>query len=69
MSPCPKSLWPAVKAMLHSVYDQPDAASVHARFERPLDYVQEKLPKVFDHLDQARADILAFTVFPKDVWQ
>ena len=23
MAVCPKSMWPAVKAMLHSVYDQP----------------------------------------------
>src|SRR5262252_2518382 len=30
MSVCPKSSWPGVRAMLHSVYDQPDAASVHA---------------------------------------
>jgi transposase-like protein len=29
MSVCPKSAWPAVKAMLHSVYGQPDAAAVH----------------------------------------
>ncbi|EUA72315.1 transposase, Mutator family protein [Mycobacterium xenopi 4042] len=28
MSICPKSMWPAVKAMLHSVYDQPDAPAV-----------------------------------------
>lgn len=28
MSVCPKSMWPAVKAMLHSVYAQPDPASV-----------------------------------------
>ncbi|MGP5165701.1 IS256 family transposase [Arthrobacter rhombi] len=69
MGICPKNLWPAVKAMLHSVYDQPDAESVNAQFERLLDYVQEKLPKVFEHLDEARADILAFTAFPKDVWQ
>ncbi|MBD4654978.1 IS256 family transposase, partial [Xanthomonas citri pv. citri] len=34
----PKNMWPAVKAMLHSVYDQPDAASVHAQFDRLLDY-------------------------------
>lgn len=34
MSICPKSMWPAVKAMLHSVYDQPDAPSVHAQFDR-----------------------------------
>src|SRR5699024_10091796 len=64
----PKSMWPAVKAMLHSVYDQPDAAAVAAQFDRLLDYVGEKLPDVHDHLDAARADILAFTTFPKDVW-
>ena len=64
----PKNMWPAVKAMLHSVYDQPDAASVHAQFDRLLDYVSGKLPTVAEHLDAARADILAFTTFPKDVW-
>ena len=68
MSVTPKSMWPAVKAMLHSVYDQPDATAVHAQFDRLLDYVAEKLPAVHDHLDGARADILAFTGFPKDVW-
>ena len=68
MSVCPKSLWPAVRAMLHSVYDQPDPASVQAQYDRLLDYVAEKLPAVHDHLDAARADVLAFTSFPKDVW-
>ena len=69
MSITPKSLWPAVKAMLHSVYDQPDADAVHAQFDRLLDYTAEKLPDVADHLDAARADILAFTSFPTEVWQ
>ncbi len=59
MSVTPKALWPAVKAMLHSVYDQPDAASVNAQYDRLLDYVNDKLPAVCDHLDQARADVLA----------
>jgi len=68
MSVTPKSMWPAVKAMLHSVYDQPTASDVHAQFDRTLDYVAEKLPAVAEHLDTARADILAFTEFPKDVW-
>lgn len=68
MSVTPKSMWPAVKAMLHSVYDQPDSGAVQAQFDRLLDYVQEKLPAVHEHLDAARADILAFTAFPKDVW-
>ncbi|WP_121251580.1 IS256 family transposase [Nocardioides ferulae] len=68
MSVTPKAMWPAVKAMLHSVYDQPDRPAVHAQFDRLLDYVEGKLPEVHDHLDTARGDILAFTEFPKDVW-
>ena len=48
--------------------DQPDAASVNAQYDRLLDYVHDKLPAVCDHLDQARADILAFTSFPTGVW-
>ena len=68
MSVTPKTMWPAVKAMLHSVYDQPDAVSVEAQFDRLLDYTSEKLPAVAEHLDQARVDVLAFTGFPKDVW-
>jgi putative transposase len=58
----PKSSWPWVRALLHSVYDQPDAASVHAQFDRVLDAVAE-------HLDAARADVLAFTGFPKELWR
>lgn len=69
MSATPKSSWPWVKALLHSVYDQPDAASVHAQFDRVLDALTEKLPAVAGHLEAARADILAFTAFPKEVWR
>jgi putative transposase len=68
MAICPKSMWPAVKAMLHSVYDQPSAEAVHAQFDRLLDYVGTKLPAVAEHLAAAREDLLAFTTFPKDVW-
>jgi putative transposase len=49
--------------------DQPDAGAVHAQFDRVLDALAEKLPAVHDHLDNARADILAFTAFPKDIWR
>jgi putative transposase len=67
MAATPKSSWPWVRALLHSVYDQPDAASVHAQFDRVLDATADKLPKVAAHLDAARADVLAFTSFPKEV--
>jgi transposase-like protein len=43
MAVCPKSAWLAVKAMLHSVYDQPDAEAVHTQFDKLLDQLTEKL--------------------------
>ena len=49
MSATPKASWPWVKTLLHSVYDQPDAASVHAQFDPLVDAVADKLPKVAAH--------------------
>ena len=69
MSTCPKASWPWVKTLLHSVYDQPDAASVHAQFDRLVDTLHDKLPAVAEHLEVARADVLAFTSFPKEIWR
>ena len=69
MSITPKNSWVCVKALLHSIYDQPDADPVHAQFDRILDALSEKLPTVADHLDAARADICAFTAFPKEIWR
>lgn len=69
MSATPKSSWPWVKTLLHSVYDQPDADSVHAQFDRVLNALEEKLPLVATHLEGARADVLAFTGFPKEIWR
>jgi putative transposase len=69
MSATPKSSWPWVKALLHSVYDQPNAESVHAQFDRIIDALAEKLPTIAEHLEAARADILAFTAFPKEIWR
>jgi DNA-binding transcriptional regulator YdaS (Cro superfamily) len=69
MSATPKASWPWVKTLLHSVYDQPDADSVHAQYDRLIDAITDKLPKVAAHLDAARADVLAFTSFPRELWR
>lgn len=69
MSVCPKSSWPWVRTLPHSVFDQADTESVAAQYDRMLDALSEKLPKVADHLDTARADLLAFTAFPKQIWR
>ena len=65
----PKSSWPWVRTLLHSVFDQPDAESVVAQYDRVLDALADKLPKVAEHLDAARAELLAFTAFPKQIWR
>jgi transposase-like protein len=69
MSVTPKSSWPWVRTLLHSIFDQPDAESVVAQYDRVLDALSDKLPKVAEHLDAARAELLAFTAYPKQIWR
>jgi transposase-like protein len=69
MALTPKAAWQGVKALLHSIYDQPDAEAVHAQFDRVVAKLGEQLPSLADYIDEARADILAFTVFPKAIWK
>jgi transposase-like protein len=65
----PKSQQPWVATMVRTIFDQPDAAAVHAQYDRVLDALSQKLPDVGEHLDTARADLLAFTTFPKAIWR
>lgn len=58
-----------MRTLLHSVFDQPDAESVAAQYDRIIDALSDKLPKVADHLEVARPDLLAFTAFPKQIWR
>jgi hypothetical protein len=60
MAATPKASWPWARTLLHSVYDQPGAASVHAQYDRLIDAIAGKLPTVAGHLDAARADARAF---------
>lgn len=47
MAITPKGPCPALTIMLHSVYDQPDAAAVQTQFDRMLDYTSRGLPQGF----------------------
>jgi putative transposase len=42
---------------------------VHDQYDRLIDAIAAKLPKVAAHLDAARPDVLAFTAFPKELWR
>ena len=69
MAVCPKSQWPAVKALLHSVYTQPDVEAVIAQYEHMIDTLATHLPAAAEHLEGARDEVLTFTKFPKEVWK
>ena len=42
---------------------------MQAQFDKLLEMVEPQLPAVHAHLDEARAEILAFTTFPKGLWR
>ncbi len=44
MAITPKSSWPWVRTLLHSVFDQPDAESVASQYDRIIDALADKLP-------------------------
>jgi hypothetical protein len=50
MAITPKTSWPWVRTLLHSVYDQPDTESVAAQYDRIINALADKLPKVADRL-------------------
>ncbi|WP_449290163.1 IS256 family transposase [Nonomuraea purpurea] len=65
----PKSAQPWVATMLRTIFEQPDAESVHAQHRHVVQALEAKYPKAAEHLDEAREDILAFAAFPKAVWR
>jgi transposase-like protein len=65
----PKSAQPWVSTLVRTIFEQPDAASVHAQHTQVVAALEAKLPQAAAHLDQARDDILAFTAFPREVWR
>jgi len=54
MAITPKSSWPWVRTLLHSVFDQPDSESVGAQYDRIIDALADKPPKVAAHLEDCR---------------
>jgi putative transposase len=66
---CTHDRWWHVDWTGHSVFDQHDAESVVAQYDRVLDALADKFPKMAEHLDAARAELLAFTAFSKQIWR
>lgn len=68
MNQVPKTAQPWVATLLRTVFEQPDTEAVHAQCEQVITALQAKFPKAAAHLDEAKTDLLAFTVFPHEIW-
>jgi len=69
MNQVPKTAWPWVATLLRTIFEQPDAEAVHAQCEQVIAALEAKFPKAAAHLDEAKADLLAFTAFPHEIWR
>jgi transposase-like protein len=65
----PKTAQPWVATLVRTIFDQPDADAVNAQFDRVVAAIEQKFPVAAEHLDDARADLLAFTGFPREIWR
>jgi putative transposase len=65
----PKTAQPWVATLVRTIFDQPDADAVRAQFDRVVTTIEAKFPAAAEHLDDARADLLAFTAFPREIWR
>jgi hypothetical protein len=65
----PKSAHSFVATMVRTIFAQPDATTVHEQHRRIVDQLQTRFPEAAALLDEAAADLLAFTAFPKEHWR
>ena len=59
----------AVTAAAKTIFAHTDPEEVAAQWDRVADTLAGSFPKVADMMSQAKADVLAFTAFPKAHWQ
>ena len=65
----PESAGPFVATLVRSIFAQPDREAVWAQFRRVVKQLSERFPAAAEMLEDAGADILAFTAFPFAHWK
>ena len=59
-SQVPKTQWPTLSAMFHTLFQQPDADSVCAQAREVVEFCGQKFPHVADYLEESPDALLAF---------
>lgn len=65
----PKTAQSAVATLVRSIFAQPDAETVHAQHRQVVEQLESRFAEAAAMLDEAGAELLAFTAFPKSVWR
>jgi putative transposase len=65
----PKSAQSFVATMVRTIFAQPDAQTVREQHRRIVDQLETRFPEAAALLDDAAANLLAFTAFPKEHWR
>lgn len=65
----PKSAQSLVATLVRSIFAQPDADSVWQHHSSVVEQVHKRFPEAATLLDEAGAELLAFTAFPKGHWK
>ncbi len=58
-----------VAAVFRTIFAQPDPEAVSKTWDEVRDHLATSFPKVGPLMDQAKAEVLAFTSFPKAHWR
>jgi putative transposase len=65
----PKDKADLAASMFRIVFAQPDHAAAYATWDEVRDRLATSFPKIGPLMDDAKAEVLAFTTFPKSHWQ
>jgi len=64
----PKTHTDMVAAVFRTIFAQPDAPTVAATWDQVRDQLAARFPKIGPLMDGAKAEVLAFTTFPRAHW-
>ena len=65
----PKGQADYVAAAFRMIFAQPTAEDVHAAWDKTRDELTARFPKLGPLMDEAKAEVLAFTAFPREHWR